>query len=52
MIFNWAACGAAQFIKWVSFFCQGGGGGVFLGSRCRGTPSALSNLHTISEQYL
>ena len=29
MIFNWAACGAAQFIKWVSFFCQGGGGGGY-----------------------
>ena len=24
MIFNWAACGAAQFIKWVSFFRGGG----------------------------
>ena len=27
MLINWAACGAALFIKWVSFFCRGGGGG-------------------------
>ena len=26
-VVNWAACGAAQFIKWISFFCRGGGEG-------------------------
>ena len=29
-VVNWATCGAAHFIKWVSFFCRGvGGGGYF-----------------------
>ena len=53
-VVNWVACGAAQFIKWISFFCRGRGGGgvVFLGSRSGSAPSASSNLYTTSEQCL
>ena len=42
----------AQPVYKIGIIFSSGGGGVFLGSRSGGAPSASSNLYTISEQYL